>query len=278
MPRRFAQPVIKPGGNAAMSEHNPYQPPGSTATSLAATPATTFSVAPRGVDAGRGWEWIAAGFALFRKQPVTWILILLAFVVCMVIITMLPVLGALINVVLMQVFMGGLMIGCRALERDESFEVAHLFAAFKQNPGDLVILGILALVGWFIVVIPAIAIMGGGTFMALMMGSTPAANLGAVGMSVLLAVLVMLALALPLYMALWFAPALVALNKLKPVEALKASFAGCLKNIIPFIVYSVVMMVLGMLAAIPFGLGFLVLGPVWIASVYTGYRDIFTAD
>jgi hypothetical protein len=31
------------------------------------------------------------------------------------------------------------------------------------------------------------------------------------------------------------------------------------------------------LAAIPLGLGFLVLGPVVIASIYAGYRDIFVA-
>jgi hypothetical protein len=37
----------------------------------------------------------------------------------------------------------------------------------------------------------------------------------------------------------------------------------------------VIALVLGMLASIPFGLGWLVLGPVLGASLYTGYRDIF---
>jgi uncharacterized membrane protein len=56
---------------------------------------------------------------------------------------------------------------------------------------------------------------------------------------------------------------------------MKASFVGCLKNIVPFLLYGVVMIVLCIVAAIPAGLGFLVLGPVAVASMYTGYRDIF---
>ncbi len=109
-------------------------------------------------------------------------------------------------------------------------------------------------------------------------GSSAAAGAGALGLSFVLAMLVSLALALPLYMALWFAPSLVVFNNLKPVEAMKVSFFGCLKNIVPFLLYGVVMMVLCVVAAIPVMLGYLVLGPVIIASIYTGYRDIFTAD
>jgi uncharacterized membrane protein len=60
-----------------------------------------------------------------------------------------------------------------------------------------------------------------------------------------------------------------------PIEAMKESFLGCLKNILPFLVYSVVLMVLGIVAAIPLGLGWLVLGPTLIASVYVSYRDIY---
>jgi uncharacterized membrane protein len=78
-------------------------------------------------------------------------------------------------------------------------------------------------------------------------------------------------------MALWFAPSLVVFNNLKPVDAMKASFLACLKNIVPFLLYGIVLIVLCFVAAIPLGLGFLVLGPVAIASIYTGYRDIFVA-
>ena len=184
------------------------------------------------------------------------ILILLAFVVCTVVIAVLPVIGPIVNVLLLQVFMGGLMLGCRALDRGEVFDIGHLFAGFKQNTGDLVVLGVLALVGWIVAFLPAIAIVGFGALTSLMMGGTNAAvNFGAIGMSVLLEMLVVMALAVPLYMALWFAPALIVLNKLKRVDAMKASFFGCLKHVVPMLVYCVIMRVMFMISAVLTGVG-----------------------
>jgi uncharacterized membrane protein len=102
----------------------------------------------------------------------------------------------------------------------------------------------------------------------------PVAVAGA-GVTLLLALLVMLALLLPVSMALWFAPALVVFHERSAGEAMKASFVACLRNIVPFLLYGVVAFLLAMLASLPFGLGWLVLGPVLAASLYTGYRDIF---
>ena len=40
-------------------------------------------------------------------------------------------------------------------------------------------------------------------------------------------------------MLIWFAPLLVVFNGLPPLEAMKLSFAACLKNMLPFLVYGV---------------------------------------
>ncbi len=258
-----------------MSEMNPYQPPASRADTAAAAATGDFNAGGRAVDAGRGWEWIASGFALFKKQPGTWILILIVLLVCSILLSLVPLIGGLANMLLLQVFMGGVMLGCRALESNESLEVGHLFAGFKQNTSDLVVLGVLALVAWVIIAIPAVLIMGGGSFMAMMHGNV--AGLIALGLTFVLAILVVLALSVPLYMALWFAPSLIVFHNLKPVDAMKMSFFACLKNVVPFLVYGVILLVLSLVAAIPFGLGYLVLVPVIMASVYTAYRDIFFA-
>jgi uncharacterized membrane protein len=90
-----------------------------------------------------------------------------------------------------------------------------------------------------------------------------------------LAVLVGMALMIPLMMAFWFAPSLVALNDVPALSAMKLSFVGCLKNILPFLLYGLIAFVFMLIAAIPFGLGLLILSPVLIASVYAGYRDIY---
>ena len=55
----------------------------------------------------------------------------------------------------------------------------------------------------------------------------------------------------------------------------KASFAASMRNIPPMLAYGLAGIVLAILATIPLGLGWFVLGPVFVASVYTSYRDIF---
>ena len=93
--------------------------------------------------------------------------------------------------------------------------------------------------------------------------------------SLLLPILLGSLLVIPLIMAYWFAPALVALNNLSAVEAMKQSFNACLHNMLPLFVYSIIAALLLLLAMIPFGLGLLVLGPIMIAVLYTSYKDIF---
>ena len=236
-------------------------------------PAGNSMAGGRAVDAGRGWAWIADGFELFKKQPGTWIGMVLVLFVIMVALSVIPVLGAIATFLLMPVFTAGMMLGCQSLQRDGTLEIGHLLAGFKTQAGNLVVVGALAIVGWIIVMLPVIAIVGTGAFLGAARGD--AAGIGAIGASFMLALLVALALSILVYMALWFAPALVALRGAAPVAALKQSFAGCLKNIIPFLIYGVVVFVLSVLATIPLALGWLVLGPVLVASVYVAYRDIY---
>jgi uncharacterized membrane protein len=94
-------------------------------------------------------------------------------------------------------------------------------------------------------------------------------------MGLLLAVLVMLALMIPVWAAVWFAPALVALDGRGTVDALKDSFFGSLKNILPMLLYGVVLTIASVIAMIPVFLGLLVFVPVVIGSIYASYRDIY---
>lgn len=104
------------------------------------------------------------------------------------------------------------------------------------------------------------------------------AGLGVLFGADLAARLLGLLLVLPLVMAMWFAPALVLFNHMPPLEALKASFNACLKNSLPLLVYGLIVMLLVFFAALPVGLGFLVLMPVLSGSLYVSYRDIFVAN
>jgi uncharacterized membrane protein len=56
---------------------------------------------------------------------------------------------------------------------------------------------------------------------------------------------------------------------------MKASLAACLKNVVPFLVYGVLYIVAAIVASIPFGLGWIVLVPVLMLTVYVSYKDVF---
>lgn len=240
-----------------------------------ASQAASFNAEGRIVASGRGWDWIVEAWALFVKQPGMWILIIVLAGILFVAISAIPVLGSLASTLLVPVFGAGLMLGCKDLNQGGTLELAHLFAGFRQRTGDLVMVGVVNLIGGVLIALAFTAVAGGGVFMAIMSGGSagPALPL----MSILIGLLLTAGLLLPLTMALWFAPALIVLHEMAPVEALKASFFACLRNWLPFLIYGVVLLVLSLAAAIPAGLGYLVLIPVLVASVYTAYRDIFLA-
>lgn len=229
----------------------------------------------RSVAAGNGWQWIRGGFDLFRQNPVIWIALFFIYLLICMGLSIVPIIGPIVLNLLAPVFMAGFMLGCQALERGEELEINHLFAGFKQNTAQLITVGGLYLAG-MIVIAGLMFVMTGGAVLA--MGEPGHAMEAAAGAGMLLAVLLALALLLPLIMAYWFAPTLVVFNGISAVEAMKSSFSACLRNILPFTVYSLICMLLLLLAAIPLGLGLLVMIPTMTASLYVSYKDIFSEE
>jgi uncharacterized membrane protein len=258
-----------------MSTPNPYAAPKAP---VADAPEAVGNFLPNGrsVGAGRGWSWIAEGFELFKRQPGIWIaLIIVAFVIFLVM-GFVPFIGSLAAMVLSPVFAGGIVIGCRALEQDGELELGHLFAGFSQRFGPLATVGAIYLAAAFVIALAVGLVTGAGVWSILSGGGAddPAAVAG-MGLTILLALLIMLALLIPVFMAMWFAPPLIVFHDMGAVQAMKASFVGCLKNIIPFLIYGVILFVFAIFASIPFLLGWLVLGPTMAGSLYTAYRDIY---
>lgn len=250
-----------------MTEQNPFAlPQGPTGDGPRDTQ-------PRSVEAGRGVEWLKAGWQLFLKNPGMWIAIAVVWIIIFVVLSMIPVVGMLAFYFLAPVFTAGTLLGCRDLSQGGELRFDHLFAGFKHNTGNLVMVGVFYVVGIFLIGIVAVAIVGGGAISGALLGQAGGAGMAAG--SLLLAGLIALALSVPLAMAFWFAPALVAFRGVAPLESFKASFAACLKNIMPFLIYGILLLVLAIVATIPFGLGWLVLLPLLVGSLYASYIEIF---
>lgn len=233
---------------------------------------------PKAVDAGRGAGWITDGFGYFKANPLAWIGALFLFFVLAVVLSIIPLLSLVLNV-LFPVVMGGFMLGCRAQDQGNPFRVKHLFAGFS-HPGfsRLVILGVLffvaSIVLMVLVFIMMFTLMGGaGLLDQLQSGQIDTIIHNP--QPILLAVLVGASLAMPLLMAEWFAPAVVVFQDQSPVDAMVASFRGCLVNVMPFTVYGVVGLLLMVIACIPLMLGYVILLPVLMASIYAAYKDIY---
>jgi uncharacterized membrane protein len=255
---------------------NPYATP---KAAVADEPVPHGELVPggKGVPASNGWSWLADGWTMFKAAPGLWIGIMVVLVVILFAMAMVPFLGPVAQNLLMPVFMGGIALGCRAIDDGTGLEFSHLFEGFKTRFGTLVAVGALYLAGFVAVLVVVMLIFGAGMAAMFIGGGQQQPDMAQAGavIGVLLAVLVAIALSLPLVMAIWFAPALVVFHDLGAVEAMKQSFSGCLRNIVPFLVYGVIGLVLAIVATIPLGLGWLVLGPVIAASVYTAYRDIY---
>jgi uncharacterized membrane protein len=264
---------------------NPYQSPSVDVISAPSDTDAEFINGGRSVPAGNGLSWIGTGWSIFTQSPIAWIVCAVILIVISVVLGFVPILGSIISYILFSVFAGGLMMGCQAQHEGRPLEIGDLFSGFKEKAGSLILVGVLFVAASLVLLLVAAVMFGvflgsTGIFTGLIGGDQEAiAQLMAGSIAILLLIgLVILALYVPIAMAFWFAPSLVALQNIAPVAALRMSFFACLKNFLPFLLYGVVFLVIGFIAIIPFGLGILVAFPLLYASTYAAYRDIFLAE
>ncbi len=244
--------------------------------------ALTPAIHARSVDAGRGAAWWSEGWRLFTPAVGTWILIVLIGFGIQLVLAFIPVLGSIASQLLFPILAGGLMLGCRAIDRGEPLTINHLFAGFGPKAGSLLIVALIFLAAAIAIVFLVLALLFvffGAALLAHIWNTSSSMSsaeaMGGLALIFVVGALLFLLLYLPLVMAIWFAPALIVFKGAQPWEAMKLSFMGSIKNIVPFLIYGLIWIGLAIVASIPFLLGWLVLGPVAVASVYASYCDIF---
>lgn len=257
-----------------MTQSNPFEPPSAAIDPVeeGAGP-DSLRREPRRTPAGNGASWIGDGWRLFARDWGTWIVMLLIFGGLFVVISLLPVISILSGFAF-PIFIGGWMLAADRVHRGESARLEDLFAGFTgEHIKPMAITGAIYVAASLAVMvvsgIMAIVLIG-GSFMS---GAEP--NVQAMLLGMALFFLVMMALMLPLLMLIWFAPALIMLNGTAPIEAMKLSFVGCLRNILPMLIYGLILTVLLIVGALPLMLGWLVVYPIFLCSIYSAYRDIY---
>jgi uncharacterized membrane protein len=234
------------------------------------------------MNAVRGWIWVKQGYQLIMRNPLMSISFAMICALVLFVVLKIPEIGPLLAVLLMPILMAGYMRVCRALEEEEEVELTHLFEGFQKNTARLVALGgfaMLALLG-----ASAAMVFIGGDALATLLDSFKATNdsqvlveaMWTAGSGVAFSLLVGFTLVCVLMLALQYAPMLIFFNDVKPVAAMRTSLSGTLRNIIPYIVYSLIMQFIAlMLSLLPYNVGLIVLLPLGFTSLYVSYRNIF---
>ncbi|MCL2310516.1 MAG: hypothetical protein FWC42_09685 [Proteobacteria bacterium] len=247
---------------------------------------TRFIPGGRAVSAERGLSWIADAWNLFKKAPGIWIgfqLIYMASIFVLFILQIIPIVNiftfplTLLLPFVMLLLIAGIVHSCDLLRRNGTLAFGDLFAGFQRRVGPLLVVGLIGFGFMFVLGLISLFFFGGA---ALLLGMQAEPTTGT-GVSVAMMVIgsVIMFVGYILYMmAIWFAPALVFMHNIAPIEAIKMSFSGCLKNILPGLIFFIAMGVLIFISIIPLGLGLLVMGPMYLICSYTSYRDIFIDD
>jgi len=232
---------------------------------------------PRAVEGGQGVTWWTDAWALFMKNWAIWVVLGLILFIILVVLAFIPLIGQVASALLLPVFAGSWMIAARKLEGGGALEVGDLFSAFKgAQLTPLIVVGALFL-AMMVVAVLAMSVLGFGGMMGVIAGGAAGSGKSVMaGMGLgLLGMLVGLILLFLVTMALWFAPPLVALRGVAPVDSMKLSFAASLKNVVPFLLWGIIYVIASIIASILLGLGWLVLWPVLMLTMYTSYKDVF---
>ncbi|CAN1538191.1 MAG: hypothetical protein K9J28_04815 [Sulfuritalea sp.] len=230
------------------------------------------SIEIRQVPASNAWDWIVSGFELFKANPAMWIIILVIYLAIIIPVSLVPVIGSVLSTLLAPVFAAGMMWGCKALAHQQDLEINHLFDGFKKNTSQLIAVGGIYMMCLLMIAVSVVLSLDSGTIAMLRAGqelSPEQANV------IVMPILIAMLFIVPILMAYWYAPILVGLNNLSAIQAMKLSFVACLKNMLPFLLYGLIFMLLLVAAIIPFGLGLLIAVPVMMTSLYASYVDVF---
>ncbi|PIE57862.1 MAG: hypothetical protein CSA33_06220 [Desulfobulbus propionicus] len=264
---------------------------------------------PRKVTAFRGWTWITRAVPLFFAAPWQWIGMSIAALLIIILVSLIPILGPLIQQFVMVLLMAGMLMAAHTLAEGNKFTFAYLFKGFTRNRNQLLLITAIYF-GFFIVLACIVGIfffsmgifdqMASGVFsseiMLQIITNHPYIVLLTIGGIALVTI--------PFFMAYWLTTPLVALPGLKAWPAYAVSLKAYLRNWIPFLVYSIMLAIVGgIVLAILMGLMAVLSGmiaaPVFIIiplvllsntvfiiplavigllSYYLSFRDIFHAE
>jgi hypothetical protein len=263
-----------------------------------------MSAAPQAGDivftrhsAHRGIAWLREAWAMFSRARARWLVLIALYYLAMGFAAWVPIVGQLAGFFLKPIFAVGLLAAAWVQERGGQPAPSDLVRGFRSNLAALLPLG-LAMLGGTLLAMTTASLVSGNLLVQLF--TDPQAPVEEIMRNprLQLGLLAGALVALPVTLALWFAPALVAFQDASARTALGASLRAALANWRPIAVFWIVAFVLGamlpvllvkvVVALLPaqaaavaeamflVGWGMILMATLHIAD-YVSYRDIFHA-
>jgi hypothetical protein len=243
----------------------------------------------RVVPARNGWSWLVKGFALFRKNPPMWLFLVFVYSLALTLLHKVRYLGPSISLALLPVFSVSFMVICAVLERGGMLHPALLVSGFRSGPYTLIMLGVLYAMCMAAVLGVASLADAGTLLLWFLFGQAPSPEAVQDDGFANAALIASLG-TVPVMMAFWFAPVLVAWTRIGAVQSLFYSFFAVWRNWRAFLVYGMALSAAGLLVLMSVGILSVVAGgnapmaqsvvlvftfPILFASFYASYRDVF---
>lgn len=248
----------------------------------------------RSLSAAQGWRWLLEGYKIYRAAPSRLGMLVLLYWFTLLALSAIPLIGSLLNALLVPALSVGVMNACRLAERNQVIPLSTLFSGLEQHRRVLFGMGALYLLSTLLALSLSI-IADDGLLLSIMTGQTPLTDETLSNPALSVAASIVLAALIPVLMAYWYAPLLASWYGLPLIKSLFFSFVATLRNtraflayglacslfmlLLPWVLMNIALSVLpgangltGVLLIIPMLMAF---APTLFASFYVSYRDVF---
>jgi hypothetical protein len=190
------------------------------------------------LPAAAGWQWMTRSFSLVFRYPLQTTLSYFAFIAILMILSFIPLVSILASV-LGPLVVVGIMTLWRDLEQGRGLSTQAFLRPFNECLTPLLIFSVIYMAASlivFLVTLAAMFLLMGKDVLVLLEAffQNPEALDPAQGLEILLkfllGFLIFLVLLIPVLMAYWFAPLLIAWHQVPVGKAIFFSFVACLKN------------------------------------------------
>lgn len=234
-------------------------------------------------SAGKGLEWIGTSWKIYKIRPLFWVLFTIAYFIAQALITMIPLIGGIISFILGPAISGLAALAAVRSVETKPFDFGELLTETMGKMLAVItyVALLTALVG-ILIVIP-LAAMGWNVPWAdlwntdssrlkeALVSSFSSKNLTTIFIYIAYVVVAGTSVA----MASVFAPALIFLKGVSPLEAFQLSLKCCLVNWLSLTIWGLASAVLALLSLIPLGLGLLITVPLYYIAIGVIVNEAF---